>query len=341
MPFLRNTWYVAGHAEDIAEKPCGRTILNDPVVLYRSETGKAIALHGLCPHRFAPLEEGVVIGEAIRCPYHGLQFDGTGKCVDMPLGDPAPPRACVRPYPLEERHGQLWIWMGEPEKAKADLIPDFSYIENRDKAWFRFTLHAKANYQLLVDNLLDLTHPEFLHPMLASEGWAKRTKYTVKMEGASISIAGIAENDNISQLMRSMRPDLSETGTSTQTERWFAPSLISLDVDYVTEKGNAPSSSAHFLTPETESTTHYFVVGDQAQDPTNDEMTQGMREGIKQVFQNEDLPIVEAQQRVIGDRDLLKMNPAILRSDQSAVMARKYIAKAIREEQKEAKESTG
>ncbi len=336
MTFLRNTWYVAGHAEDIAEKPCGRTILNEPIVLYRSESGKALALHGLCPHRFAPLDKGVVIGEAIRCPYHGLQFDGTGECVDMPLGDPAPPRACVRPYPLEERYGQLWIWMGEPEKANADLIPDFSYTEDQEKAWFRFTLHAKANYQLLVDNLLDLTHPEFLHPMLASKGWAKRTKYKVTKEGSSISIEGIAENDNISQLMKSLRPDLSDTGTSTQTERWFAPSLISLHVDYVTDQGNAPSSSAHFLTPETESTTHYFVVGDQAQDPTNDEMTQGMREGIKQVFQTEDLPIVEAQQRVIGDRDLLKMNPAILRSDQSAVMARKYIAKAIREEQKEA-----
>ncbi len=333
MTFLRNTWYVAGHVSEIAEGPCGRTILEEPIVLYRTEAGKVAALHDLCPHRFAPLHKGTVIGDAIRCPYHGLQFDVSGNCVDMPLGDPAPPRACVRPFPLEERYGLLFIWMGEAEKADPSKIPDFSALENPDVAWFNFHLHAEANYQLLVDNLLDLTHPEFLHPMLRIDGWAANTEYTVKQDGETIHIKGIAENMEPNPIVRMTNPQIGNVGDHHLVESWHAPSMIHLFTEYVSESGSVPSRSGHFLTPETESTTHYFVIGDQSQDPSNDEMTAGMREAIKNVFMTEDLPIVSAQQKVIGDRDLMKMEPAILRSDQSAVLARRYLAKAIREEQ--------
>ncbi len=333
MAYIQNIWYVAAHVEEIAEKPCGRSILDTPVVLYRTESGKAVALNDLCPHRFAPLHDGIVIGEAIRCPYHGLQFDETGQCVDMPLGDPAPPRACVTPYPLVERYGMLFIWMGDRDKADPGLIPDFSRFESKETGWFRFHLHAKANYQLLVDNLLDLTHPEFLHPMIGSKGWAKNTTYDIKQDGPRIDIHGKAVDVPTSKILDMSRPEMTGVGESNQMETWHAPSSILLDVDFITDGGKDLSRSGHFLTPETESSTHYFVIGGQSQDPSNEEMTAGMREGIKHVFATEDIPILEAQQKAIGDRDLLKMNPAILRSDQSAVLARRYVAAKIREEQ--------
>ena len=301
--------------------------------MYRAESSNAVALHGLCPHRFAPLHRGVVIGESIRCPYHGLRFDQSGQCVHMPLGDPAPPRACVRCYPLVERYGLLFIWMGDVEKADPTIIPDLSALEAPDAAWFRFTLHANANYQLLVDNLLDLTHPEFLHPMLALPGYAAKTKYTVRQEGTAIHVNGIAENIEASPINKMMNPELGDVGTNQQLETWYAPSIIRLDVTFSTDSGAFVSSSGHFLTPETEDTTHYFVVGDQAKDPFNEELTQTMCQAIKNTFANEDLPIVEAQQKVIGASDLLDLKPAILRSDQGAILARRYLAKAIREEQ--------
>ncbi len=333
MTFLRNIWYVAGHAEDIDKEPVGRTFLNEPVVMYRTESGKAVALDDRCPHRFAPLHKGAVKGESIQCPYHGLQFDSAGQCSHMPLGDKPPPRACVRSYPLVERYGFLFIWMGDMEKADPGLIPNVSAITDSKTDWFRFTLYAEANYQLLVDNLLDLTHAEFLHPLLSSDGWTERNKASISKNGNSITVNNVAENDNILPIMKALKPDLDDLGTTKQIETWYAPSLIRLDVEYYTENNDIKFPSGHFLTPETESTTHYFIVGGNTVDPSNKEITAMIQEGTKNAFGNEDIPIIQAQQKLIGDQDLLEMRPAILRMDQGGIGARRHLAKLIREEQ--------
>src|SRR5262252_8998291 len=116
--FLQNAWYVAGWSEELHGQPVGRRILDQPVVMYRLPTGEAVALQGRCPHRFAPLHLGKVIGTDIQCPYHGLRFGPQGACTFNPQGGGATPRALdIRAYPLVERYGALWIWMGAPERA--------------------------------------------------------------------------------------------------------------------------------------------------------------------------------------------------------------------------------
>jgi len=298
MTFLRDIWYVAGHDFEIDEKPLGRTYLGEPVVIYKTESGELVGLDDRCPHRFAPLHQGKVTGESIECPYHGLKFDKTGGCPHSPVGGKIPPRAKLRTYPIEARHGLLFIWMGEPEKADADLIPDFSYLYDPSIDWFNFTLHAKANYQLVVDNLLDLTHAEFLHPLLTSDGWTQRTKMTVKQNGNTINILNVAKEDNILPIMKLLRPDLNDVGTTTHYENWHAPSLIHLDVHYQTDNGKINFPSAHMLTPETATTTHFFVVGGQTIDPSNPEISAQIKGGTQHAFGLEDIPILEAQQKV-------------------------------------------
>ena len=333
MTFLRNIWYVAGHAEETADAPFARTFLNEPVLLYRTEAGSLVAMDDRCPHRMAPLHRGKVVGETIQCPYHGLRFDGTGACVAMPLGGDAPPRAKLRVYPIVERHSLLWIWMGDPDRADAAPIPDFSDRDDPAVGWFTGVIHAKANYQLLVDNLLDLTHSEFLHPFLASPGWAGRNRQTVTQQGSQITVVNIAENDNILPVMAHFKPSLGKIGRTVQTERWQAPSLIRLSVDYFSGDDSIVLPSAHMLTPETETTTHYFVRGGQHLDPSNAEMTAQMRAGVLAVFQNEDIPLIEGQQRYLGDTDLMAHEPAILTADKGAILARRHLAKLIRAEQ--------
>ncbi|WP_185642783.1 aromatic ring-hydroxylating dioxygenase subunit alpha [Burkholderia sp. Bp9140] len=330
--FIRNIWYVAAHSEEVTEQPLGRTYLNEPVVLYRTEGGDVVALDDRCPHRFAPLHRGKVVGDFIRCPYHGLQFDRSGACVQMPLGGVAPPRACVRRYPITERYGFIWIWMGEESRADPDLIPDFSDRCDPQIGWFNGTLYCRANYQLLIDNLLDLTHAEFLHPFLSSDGWAGRNKQTVTQNNGEITIVNVAEEDNILPIMRRFKPQMGAIGTTIQTERWNAPGLIRLSVDFWCGGDSIIIPSAHMVTPETATTTHYFVRGGQTLDPENAELTEANRIGVLAVFQNEDIPMLEAQQRYLGERDLMDSHPAVLPSDHGAVRARRAIAGLIRKE---------
>lgn len=335
MSFLRNIWYVAGHSEELDTGPVGRTLLNEPVLVYRTERGDVVAMDDRCPHRLAPLSKGKIIGDAIQCPYHGLRFDGSGRCVELPIGGQVPPRATLRTYPIVERHSLLWIWMGDTDSADASLIPDFSDRDDPSIAWFAGTLHCNANYQLLVDNLLDLTHAEFLHPFLSSEGWARRNEQTVSVEGEEIVVRNIAENDHILPVMAVFKPTLGAMGTTIQTERWHAPSLIRLSVDYYSGDESIILPSAHLLTPETEKTTHYFVRGGQTIDPGNSEITAAMRNGVLAVFRDEDIPIIEAQQRYIGDRELAEHHPAVLKTDHAPTLVRRTLAKRIRLEEAE------
>src|SRR5437764_2190067 len=130
--YLRNAWYVAAWSDDLADgQLIGRTILNEPVVLYRTADGSVAALQDRCPHRFAPLHMGKVVrGDRVQCPYHGLEFGPSGACVLNPHGmRNIPSRARVRSYAVTEKHKAIWIWMGD-RPADPAKVPDFSVLDN-------------------------------------------------------------------------------------------------------------------------------------------------------------------------------------------------------------------
>ena len=333
MAFLRNCWYIAGFVSDIIRTPIARTLLNEPVLLYRREDGGVVAMSNRCAHRMAPLDRGSVVGDDIKCPYHGLQFGPDGACTKLPSGGLAPPRARLQVYPVVERHAMAWIWMGEPALADPGTIPDFACVENPEFGWFDGYLHVKGNYQLMVDNLMDLSHAEFLHPMLASPGWSTRARQSVTQQGHTVTVRNVAENDNILPIMAQLKPSLGKIGTSVQVERWDPPSHLYLGVDYHSGDDSFRFAGGHFLTPETEKTCHYFVRGGQGLDPGNSALNASMKEGVMAIFQHEDLPIIEAQQVLIGDGDLLEHDPAILENDAGSTRARRLMRKLIAAEQ--------
>ena len=158
MAYVRNTWYVAAWAEDVVPGALlARTILEEPIVLFRGGDGRAAALQDRCPHRFVPLSLGTVCGNArVRCAYHGLEFDGSGKCVVNPhASGRIPKNSTVRSYPVVEKHTLIWIWMGEAEPDES-LLPDFHQNDHPQWAAARGYIPLAANYLLYVDNLLDL-----------------------------------------------------------------------------------------------------------------------------------------------------------------------------------------
>ena len=162
--FLRNAWYVGAWAHEVKDTVLARTMLNEPVVLFRDANGKACALEDRCCHRGAPLSVGERVPEGIRCGYHSLTFNGDGICVNIPGQNHIPDNARVKSYPVVEKDEYLWVWMGDPKKASNDLIVDYPY-NNDHKNWphGHAVLPVKGDYRLMLDNLMDLTHLGTVH----------------------------------------------------------------------------------------------------------------------------------------------------------------------------------
>src|SRR5687767_3022712 len=129
MRYLRNCWYMAGWSKRLARgEVIARTILDEPMALFRDLDGEVGAVQDRCPHRFAPLSAGKVSdGGVLVCGYHGLGFDRSGACALNPHG-PILRAARITSWPLIERHGIIWIWMGDAGACDPASIPDFSWF---------------------------------------------------------------------------------------------------------------------------------------------------------------------------------------------------------------------
>jgi phenylpropionate dioxygenase-like ring-hydroxylating dioxygenase large terminal subunit len=163
MSYLRNCWYVAAWSSEVEKTIVSCVVLEEPIVLFRKANGEIAALEDRCAHRHVPLSRGHIVGDHIECGYHGLRYSETGACVHVPAQDSIPKRACVRAYAVVERYSWIWIWMGDRELANPDTIPDFHRLSDPAYAASGDTNDIEANYQLVNDNLLDLSHVGYVH----------------------------------------------------------------------------------------------------------------------------------------------------------------------------------
>lgn len=160
--YPRNIWWVAARSDEVSTKPMLRWLLETPVVLYRLEDGTPAALYDRCPHRWAPLSEGHVKGNKIICPYHGMEFNTNGHCTKAPTQTMMPKTAQIPAFTLHEAGAFIWIWMGEANSIDHDP-PDVSYQTNPDWTFLTGYYEVAANWVLIRENVLDLTHIAFLH----------------------------------------------------------------------------------------------------------------------------------------------------------------------------------
>lgn len=345
MNFLRNTWYCAGWSEEIQERPFARTLLNEAIVFFRKTHGALVALADRCPHRFAPLHLGKCNGEHIECPYHGLQFGSDGICVHNPHGNGAIPQATfVKSYPVVERKGIVWIWMGDPKRADPSKIIDLSEVEPRP-GWtvIRSYLRLKVHYELVTDNLMDLSHVRFLHPFLTFQGEPPvgfREERSLKQDGDTIWAMNQRFNQPVTPLFQMLWEGRApRVATMRANMRWNAPSVLYLDCGMSPEGCNSadgPSAlTAHILTPESESSTHYFWA--QARDGLvgRADTDQQMRETIDHIFTNEDEVMIAACQHRMGTSDLFSLKPVLLPGDAPAVRVRRVLQDLIAKETSE------
>ncbi|HVW68006.1 MAG TPA: aromatic ring-hydroxylating dioxygenase subunit alpha [Steroidobacteraceae bacterium] len=162
--FLRNCWYMVGWSTDIpAARLTPLSVLDEPLVAYRKRDGGLAVLEDLCCHRLAPLSLGRQENDDVRCMYHGLKFAPDGRCVEIPGQARVAAAVKVRSYPVAERHGAAWVWMGTPEKADPALIPPIVGPDDPDWALVCSSMDIEAHASLVWDNLLDLSHAPFVH----------------------------------------------------------------------------------------------------------------------------------------------------------------------------------
>ena len=166
--YIRNCWYVAGLASEFpVEKLTGHVICERPIVIWRTKQGQIVAYDNRCAHKRFPLSKGRIMPDGtLECAYHGLRYDMTGKCVMIPShpSGPISPQAKVRPFPVVEQDGLVWIWPGDPARAETRKPPRLPEIG--DDNWESVLvgpMDTPANYLLLIENLLDITHFYPLH----------------------------------------------------------------------------------------------------------------------------------------------------------------------------------
>jgi len=178
--FVRNLWYVVAWSHEVpADKPRAVRVVGEPLVLYRRANGSVVALEDRCSHRQAPLSLGRVEGDDLRCMYHGLKFGCDGACKEVPGTTTIPPRANVRAFPTVERSSWIWVWPGDPAKADPKQVPEAFGLDNSEWAMRAGGIDYDADYQLLNDNLCDLSHLDFVHEKTL--GWTSGAKWSAEL----------------------------------------------------------------------------------------------------------------------------------------------------------------
>ncbi|MFJ9174759.1 Rieske 2Fe-2S domain-containing protein [Streptomyces sp. NPDC102360] len=161
--FAREQWYVAAWSKEVGRELLGRTILGEPIAFYRTEAGEPVALADRCVHRRYPLSESGLDGDRVVCGYHGFTYDTTGTCVFVPGQKRVPRTARVSSYPVAEVDGMVWVWVGDPERADASVIPRAPHLVEDGFVTVEGMEPIDADFMLLVDNLMDLSHETYLH----------------------------------------------------------------------------------------------------------------------------------------------------------------------------------
>lgn len=337
--FLKNSWYVAANDHEIGRKPLGRVLLGEPVVMFRKEDGTAVALEDRCVHRHLPLSMGKIVGDRIQCHYHGLQYDGAGTCVRVPGQDLIPPNARIRSYPVVERYKWLWIWMGDPALADPTKIVDYHFFDSPDWGARSSYLHVKANWQLIVDNLLDLTHLAFVHETTIGN--------SALVDNASVKVTRGPEEVQVTRwIVDAPAPPtfVKAGGFTANVDRWQIidfrpPAFLRLDVGATPTGTGAPQGkrvggiemrNLNAITPETEGTSHYFWGQAHNWDVKNGKLSDMLLEQIRLAF-NEDVAVFEAQQRNL---DMIRNPPQLdINADTGVIQARRILDRLYAEEQ--------
>lgn len=337
-PWPVEAWYVACTADEIDGKPLGRKICGEQMVFFRGKDGRVAALDDFCPHRGAPLSLGFLRDGNLVCGYHGLAMGCSGQAIDMP-GQKVKGFPPIRAYPTIERYGFIWVWPGDGSRADPTKLHHLEWAESDDWAYGGGRYHIACDYRLMIDNLMDLTHETYVHA--SSIGQREIDEAPVRTRAEADEVITSRFMDRVQappfwqMALRGAGLPADALVDRWQICRFSLPSHVMIEVGvaltgqggYVADDAvKAASIVVDFITPETETSHHYFWGMARKFAVTDSKLTDTIREGQGKIFQ-EDLEMLERQQDNLlrrPDRPLLKLN-----IDAGGVRSRMMIERAI------------
>jgi phenylpropionate dioxygenase-like ring-hydroxylating dioxygenase large terminal subunit len=354
--WVRESWYVIAWDHEIpaieSNEIFTRTVLNEPIIVFRTTGGSEFAaMRDRCCHRHAPLSKGKREGDCIRCGYHGLKFDATGKCVDAPGIKIIPEKAFVRTYPVVVKNRWIFVWMGEPSKADPALLPDNFSSDHPDWQYKPGYFHYATPYLLICDNLLDFSHLSYVHEKTL--GGSTAIAQAVPVIEKTFDVNGKQNGIKVSREVPNVPapPFYQKFRTFTEhLDRWFIYEFF-VPGTLLMHSGGRPISDAkndlsravqlhscQTLTPETESTTHYFfqqshrthaLATDALDEAAAQAITESIYNSLVGAF-NEDRDMITAQhQNILLNPDVPMLPLAI---DSALVQFRRLIDSRIDEQ---------
>ncbi len=303
--YPRNMWWVAAHSREVTTKPMSRWLLETPVVLYRTEDGTPAAIYDRCPHRWAPLSEGHVCGDKIVCPYHGMEFDTAGNCTKTPTQKMMPKTAQIPAFTVKEAGAFIWIWMGDQDAIDCEP-PDVAYQTDPGWSFPDGYYEVGANWVLIRENVLDLTHIAFLHKNTFKQNdWITAPDsfrdgdlvwYEQEFDLAPLSplfCAGmnLPEDKPIKRKQVGRMPALSISFSDWNVH------------DPAPEEGARSDfimRGCHIVTPAQRGRTHYFWGAAFVEPTLSDDVAEKTKKSIIEAF-DEDKHLLEIMQRQIED----------------------------------------
>lgn len=320
MAYVRNAWYVAAWSCDLAAgKPLALCILGESLVIYRTPSGKLVALEDRCVHRFAPLSLGRCEGERLRCMYHGMLYDPDGQVVEIPGENRIPARARVRSYPIVERHDWIWVWMGDAARADDSSIPPAVGLSDPNWILGHGQMDYAAEARLICDNLCDFSHLSYVHAQSfgASETWANSRPHVTALE------RGVRfERWLVGEPRMRARGEGKVADAWSAYEFWIPGILLMSSAAYppgtaaacqykappATLAGEGITFTSQAVTPLKDQTARYFFSWGPRRDQ-GDEALRDVLMGIANRAFTEDRIMIEAQQRVINNTTPRKVLP--------------------------------
>lgn len=330
--FLRNYWYVAAWSAEIGREPLHRRLLDEPVVLWRRQDGGVAALADRCPHRGAQLSNGWLEGDRIVCGYHGLAFEGDGRCARIPGTDGTPSGLGTRAYPAAERWGWVFLWMGEPSAADEGLIPDYHWLADEGWVGRGETLPVGAHYTLIRDNLLDLSHAHFVHQRTLATDAVVEVPIETEFDGTRLRVVRDMHAIAPSPFFRRLGGFEGRVDHHQAVE--FTPPaniVIKVRVRDAADPGRACEMRVlNAITPESDRRTHYFWSLQRNTARDDAELTDFMFTANRDTF-FEDLAVIESQQAMI-DAAPAPARPIRWHVDKGIEQAERWVARLLREE---------
>jgi vanillate O-demethylase monooxygenase subunit len=334
-PYALDQWYAAAFADEVTRRPLARTLLDRQVVLYRTDAGTPVALADRCSHRKAPLSRGLLLGDAIECPFHGMQYAPDGTCIRIPSQDAIPRNAHIASYPVEERDDHVWIWFGDPAIARRTATPDMHWLTDPALVAVKGMFHLQSNYLSVLDNLLDDTHLPFVH---------RNSIGTPKMVAAPLEIEGGSDWVGFTRWTLDTPPSAVHAragGFTTNVDRWFVvryvkPTTVLIDVGSAPIGSGAPQGdrgkgiglfSNGTVTPGAGNSTYYFWHTARNFGLGDADMTELLQKEMTRTFL-EDVEITEAVQRNV-DCDIEALPQINIAGDTVALRARRIVAGLI------------